>query len=49
MVKDAAVEADKNYRTIKAASQTVGVVHNPRSFMEMTREIFSIQMSGLGV
>ena len=49
LVKDAAVEADKNNRTIKAAFQTVVIVHNPRSFMEMPRGIFSIQMSGLGV
>ena len=49
MVKDAAMEADKNNRTIKAAFQKVVIVHNPRLFMEMPRGIFSIQMSGLGV
>ena len=49
LVKDMEVEADKNNRTRKSEFQTVGVVHNPRSFMEMPRVIFSIQMSGLSV
>ena len=44
LLKDAEVKADKNNGTIKAAFQPVGVVHNPRSFMEMPRGIFSIKM-----
>ena len=49
LVKYAAVEADKNTRTIKAEFQTVGVAQDPRSFIVIPRGSFSIQISGLGV
>ena len=48
MVGNAAVEAEKKIRTIKAAVQSSSGGHNPKKFVGMLAENPSTQIAGLG-
>ena len=48
LVRNAAVEAEKNIKTIKAAVKPASRSHHPKTFIRMLTGNHSTKMSGLG-